>query len=290
MLKTNYDFRYNDQNNPLMAIRSIGWESTASETYRWDGMARDDKFVLFQYTLAGEGHLIYHGRHYTVPKHHGFFLHIPDSHCYYYNSASKTPWEYIFLVASGTHVFPLWHDLMAKAGPVVSFKPQARPISMLWDMMQTAGDNGLRDKYEISLSLYDWILSCLRLMDGMPDAGKPLPESIQRALQLMETQYHRLLTLDEIAAAAGVNKHHCCRLFAKHIGATPIHQLTKIRIAEACRLLRQTDETVVAIATSTGFDNSSYFGKVFRKLVGASPQQFREQDGNLISDNQLFVN
>jgi AraC-like DNA-binding protein len=271
-----------------MAIRTIGWESTVNEDYSWDGMARDDKFVLFQYTLSGEGQLTVGDRHYAVPKHHGFFVRIPDAHRYYYRSASKTPWEYIFLTASGAHVFPLWNELIAKAGPVVSFKPNAQPIAMLWEMMQNAGDKTFQDKYDISVRLYEWIVACLRVVDGKPETGQPVPEPVALAQRFMEGQYHRFLTLDEIASAAGVTKYHFCRLFAKHTGVTPVQQLTKIRIAEACRLLRQSDQSVAAISSATGFDNGSYFGKVFRRMMGVSPQQFRDHDGE-VPDHHLFI-
>jgi AraC family transcriptional regulator len=289
LLRTNYGFRYSDQSNPLMAIRTIGWESTVNESYSWNGLARDDKFVVFQYTLSGEGHLVHDGKHYTVPKNHGFFVRIPGNHHYYYSSESKTPWEFIFLTATGSHVFAHWNEIIETNGPVISLKPNAQPIAMLWEMMQSANEKTLQDKYDISVRLYEWIVACHRIIDGKPEAGQPVPASVSTAIKFMEGQYHRFLTLEEIAEAAGASKYHFCRLFVKSTGVTPIHQLTKIRIEEASKLLRQTNQSVAAIAAATGFDNSSYFGKVFRRMMGDSPQQFRENTDDDIPANHLFI-
>lgn len=271
-----------------MAIRTIGWESTASAGYRWNGRSRGGRFVVFQYTLSGEGHLVSGGRHYRIPKHHGFFVTVPDNHEYYYSPDGDSPWEFIFLTAAGRHVDAYWNDIVGKTGPVVSFKPNAQPIAMLWEMLEHADMKKGLDKYELSVRLYEWIVACQRALDGRPDSGRAVPEPVTAALKFMETQYHRFLTLEQIAAEAGMSKYHFCRLFVKHTGVTPIHHLTKIRIEEASRLLRQTRQPVAAVAAATGFDNSSYFGKVFRKLMGASPQQFRDSTED-VPDHHILI-
>jgi len=288
MLKTNYGFSYMDEAKQLMVIKKIGWESTINEAYRWDGLTRGDKFVVFQYTLSGEGHLVYEDKHYTIPKNHGFFVKIPDGHRYYYESESKTPWEFIYLIAEGTHVFSYWNEIIERNGPIMILKPNSRPIMLLWEMMQDIENKIMTDKYDISIRLYEWIVSCLRFIDGKTDYGHTMPEAVMNAQKFMEEQYHRVLTLDEIAAAAGTSKYHFCRLYAKYTGVTPISHLTKIRIEEATRLLRETKQSVAKIAAATGFENSSYFGKVFRGIIGISPQQFRDASDDLPA-NHIFI-
>jgi transcriptional regulator GlxA family with amidase domain len=65
-------------------------------------------------------------------------------------------------------------------------------------------------------------------------------------------------------------------MFQQQTGMTPFYYLRTKRIEEAAKDLRQNGLPVHTIAMLTGFDNSSYFGKVFRRLVGVSPQQFRD--------------
>lgn len=287
MRKKDFGFRYMKPAMPFMSISSIGWESTRNPNYRWNGRTRGDKFVLFQYTLSGHGHLVYEGVHYDLPKHHGFFARIPDDHTYYYETEDGTPWEFIYLTAEGTHIFDYWSRMMDRNGPVIALRPDAPPIAKLWSLMEAAQAKAFHDQYDISAQFYDWLMECMRVIDGKPLPGARLPEAVMAARKFMEHNYYRPLTLEDIAAASGTSKYHFCRLYVKHTSATPIQHLARIRIAEAARLLRQTSEPIGSIAIKVGFDNSSYFGKVFRGIAGLSPQQFRD-GGPEIAANQLF--
>jgi len=55
-----------------------------------------------------------------------------------------------------------------------------------------------------------------------------------------------------------------------------VDYLIHYRIEQAKRLLRETDESVTNIAFMTGFHNSAYFGKMFKKLTGMTPGKFRQ--------------
>jgi len=127
----------------------------------------------------------------------------------------------------------------------------------------------------MAVRCYDWVLSMWRSAEGRAEKDR-LPEPVRLAMAYMDEHYRRPIGLDEIARRAGVSKHHLCRLFRRHTGQTPILYLRKKRVEEAARLLRQTSLSVERIACETGFDNASYFGKVFRSLLGLSPGQFRE--------------
>ncbi|MNG27780.1 HTH-type transcriptional activator RhaR [compost metagenome] len=60
------------------------------------------------------------------------------------------------------------------------------------------------------------------------------------------------------------------------MGITPFEYLNRVRIEEAAELLGSSALTVAQIAAATGFETTSYFGKVFRRYVGMTPLQYRE--------------
>jgi AraC-like DNA-binding protein len=287
LLPSTYGFRFTDALPQMMLIQGIGWETVTDAGYDWNGLLRRDQGLLFQYTLSGEGRLIAEGKHYTLPKQHGFLVTLPGDHRYYYDPSSDKPWEFVWIMAGGEDAYRYWRLMTRKAGPVVQLRPESAPLELFWGMYKDISDNVLRDPYEVSLRLYEWVLSVLRAAEGRPQHTQ-LPKPVEQAKHFMDTEYAGMISLDEIAAAAGLSKHHFCRMFVKSTGMRPIDYLRKKRIEEAARALRHTDLPIGVIAKRTGFDNSSYFGKVFRQLVGLSPQQFRE--GNYETPvNELFI-
>lgn len=64
-------------------------------------------------------------------------------------------------------------------------------------------------------------------------------------------------------------------LFREQTGKTLTEYITELRISEAKKLLRSTDDSILSIALAVGFNDQSYFSKVFQKSVGTSPSRYR---------------
>ena len=72
-----------------------------------------------------------------------------------------------------------------------------------------------------------------------------------------------------------VNTSYLSTLFRQVTGMTFKEHLNRIRIEEAARLLSNTDYSVMEIAIACGYKDQSYFTKVFKKLTGLTPKQYR---------------
>ena len=99
--------------------------------------------------------------------------------------------------------------------------------------------------------------------------------SVYRAIDYMEEKFHESLTLGEVARRAFLSPAYFSHVFRETTSTCFAHYLQQIRIREAKRLLRQTDRTVTSVAFDSGFNNLSHFNRVFRKLEGISPTQYR---------------
>ena len=93
--------------------------------------------------------------------------------------------------------------------------------------------------------------------------------------QYLENNFNKPLSLDDIAAAIGINKYTLCHLYTKAKGITMIEQLKQIRIAKAKSYLKATNIPVKEICKMCGFESPSYFGKIFREETGCSPKKYR---------------
>ncbi len=99
---------------------------------------------------------------------------------------------------------------------------------------------------------------------------------IVRALAEMETRLDREMRNDQLAALIGMNTNAFIRLFKQAMGMTPQEHLRHKRIEQACLLLRYTDKTIEAISAETGFCDRYHLSRVFQRLRGLGPAEFRK--------------
>ena len=74
-----------------------------------------------------------------------------------------------------------------------------------------------------------------------------------------------------------VSKYHFCRVFKEVIGMSAIQYLNYYRLKIADALLQSTDKPINEIATAVGFDDTSYFSKLYKKAFGTSPKASKKK-------------
>ena len=80
------------------------------------------------------------------------------------------------------------------------------------------------------------------------------------------------ITLPEIAEHFHISKGQLCRFFKKMTNMPPIDYLNYSRINKSALLLRNTDLSVIAVAGQTGFNNTSYYNRTFRRYMNMTPE------------------
>lgn len=101
-----------------------------------------------------------------------------------------------------------------------------------------------------------------------------LMRRIDRAAQLIESDFARALTLDELARAAGLSSFHFARVFRQLLGLPPHRYLTAVRLRHAVRRLAQ-GESVTDTCYNVGFGSLSHFINAFRRRFGVSPSEVK---------------
>ena len=107
-------------------------------------------------------------------------------------------------------------------------------------------------------------------------------ESFNRQTQIVDTtldylrqNYHKHLSLDDLAAQVFLSKDYFARLFRETTGMPISALLQQIRIDEACKQLVGTDTKIDDIAIDCGFNDIQYFYRIFKKVTGMTPRQYR---------------
>jgi AraC-like DNA-binding protein len=90
--------------------------------------------------------------------------------------------------------------------------------------------------------------------------------------------YMHKLTLDHLENLANLSTPYFCKFFKFMFGKTAVEYINEYRIEKACQLLTQTNDKIIDIAFSIGFDNFSYFIRKFKSLKGITPSAYRHNN------------
>lgn len=103
----------------------------------------------------------------------------------------------------------------------------------------------------------------------------PAIKKADKARIYCECNYMKRISLEEAALHMGMNVSSFCKFFLRNFGCTFTEHINSLRIRESCRLLKATSDPVADIAYTAGFTSVPYFNRIFRRLKGCSPSQFR---------------
>lgn len=99
-------------------------------------------------------------------------------------------------------------------------------------------------------------------------------KQLKQVLRYIEEHYAEEITLETLASLAGMNPKYFCRFFRQITQRTPIDYLNYYRIECAREQLSTTDTTITEVALNCGFNDISYFIKIFKKYMGITPKQY----------------
>lgn len=103
-----------------------------------------------------------------------------------------------------------------------------------------------------------------------------LASTIQAAAKYIRKHYAGTITLEAMAAKAHMSPSYFSKKFREVTSFGFKEYLIRIRLAESCKYLLETSDSITDIALSCGFNDSNYFGDLFRKMKGVSPLQYRK--------------
>ena len=104
---------------------------------------------------------------------------------------------------------------------------------------------------------------------------------IKQSQQWAESNFRKPAPVAHMARLSGLPERSFARRFAKATGMKALDYVHALRLEEAKWLLETSDEAVEAIANEVGYEDTSFFGRLFRRKVGITPMQYRLRFGSL---------
>ncbi|MDK1385506.1 AraC family transcriptional regulator [Sinorhizobium sp. 8-89] len=251
---------------------STGYEIRTDATYNWDGRKRGQTpFTVLQHTIGGAGNLRYENRSYRLREGETLLLLVPHNHRYWLEDGGR--WQFFWISMNGEEALRIHRAILAVTGPVLKLQPET--IEHLADCslrLITGGETPGRASaiaYEAAMALYDDVF-------GSHPVFSQEYRTMHHVIDHIMANLEKPLPVEELAKVSGLSRAHFSRVFAASEGMPPAEFVLQKRLQRAVKLLTKTaDLPVKEVAIMSGFEDPNYFAKVFRRVFGASPTEFR---------------
>lgn len=170
---------------------------------------------------------------------------------------------------------PIASSLFQRADSVSGVFRKGSRIATLSEVLLEEMERGVAGyEWTVTGLLWQMMGEFLREREPVAVERRP-PVRLKPVLSYIHRHYGEPLTLTQLAETAGMAPRYFCRAFAALTGHTPIEYLNRYRIERAAEQLRLTGQSITAIALSCGFNDMSYFARMFRRYKGESPTAYR---------------
>jgi two-component system response regulator YesN len=112
--------------------------------------------------------------------------------------------------------------------------------------------------------------------EAKDNSEKQANRFVDKAIDYMNENYAGNLTLTSVSDKVGVTAAYLSTLFSQNVGCGFVDYLNKVRIDRACNFLHDNQLKTYEVAYKVGFHDEKYFAKVFKKVTGLSPSQYRK--------------
>lgn len=148
--------------------------------------------------------------------------------------------------------------------------------SILEAIYQLSFSKVTADKINVISMLYNFF----SILISNNSKGSPV-NYVEEALSIIEYNYEKDITIENIAERLSVNKNYLSRLFRTKKNFTLKEYLIHKRIERAKELLQNTNASILQVSNSVGYDDQLYFSRIFKKKVGMSPTEYKKDFNNI---------
>ena len=264
------------QNNPLVKrlyVTDIGYYPKAQHHYRQRVHGIDQHILI--YCVDGRGRAGIAKKTYELEP--GSFIIIPAGDQHWYSATEENSWTIYWVHFKGTDAGALVSALQEKTNPhhgSVAFQP--RRIGLFEDIYACLERGYGNDNLAYAnVCLYHYIASFVYHDKFDLSDNKQAGDAVEMSINYMQQHLHRLLSLEEIAASVNFSASHFSAIFRKKTGFAPIEYFNHLKMQKACQYLLYTELRIKEISGKLGVADPFYFSRMFNKLMGMSPNQYR---------------
>ena len=231
---------------------------------------RNSPYYAIEYILSGRGYLHIDGRDFE--PHHGdvYLLHKGSDHKY--GSFPEDPWVKIWVAFGGPVADILFEELGLNGIYLIRNCDIEDELRNIYDTSKRHVHAGHFHK-ESAVLIHELLY---RIHTFVYPISEEIAAPLEAAVAYMRMHIHRSISMVEIGRHAGKSSSQLARLFKQRFGKTPCEYFLDIKMERAKILLAESSLLIRQVAENLGFCDAFHFSKTFKKVVGMSPNSYRE--------------
>lgn len=262
----------------LLHITDIGIYPNASFHFRGRNESESNQYVLI-YCSEGEGWYTINHQTYKVAANQLFVL--PKNKAHTYGSQSKNAWTIYWIHFDGSSAQYLTEGL-EKPFYILPEKDSRieERFKLFEEILATLRNGYSRSNLDYSTTALFHFLGSIKFLNSYRSSARWMQQQkdvAEEAIHYMRENIHKRLTLKEISTYLGISPSHFSAVFQKKTGYSPLNYLSHLKIQEACHYLDFSDMKITQISIHIGFDDPFYFSRLFSKVMGVSPSEYRNR-------------
>ncbi|MFN4243513.1 MAG: helix-turn-helix domain-containing protein [Tepidisphaerales bacterium] len=254
---------------------------TDPATYRWDGLRRSGSrrvpFILFQYTLGGQGIYRDAGGVHPLPPGRAFLAVIPSDHTYYLPAGHE--WTFFWTITHHPYAVQRLSAAVGGVGKVLSAAPNAPLVLAAAELAEGTFQGGFPDRFDREGAIFRFMLELERHVHERSVSVTERDQLLSDTRRYVLENLTRRVSVDELARRHGMSRTHFSHHFRRTTGHAPADYVAEVRLAEVARQLTTTDRSLKELAGACGFADANHLCKAFRRRYHLSPGTYRRQSG-----------
>lgn len=253
-------------------LTDVGFFPKAKEHYR-EREEGADQYILI-YCTEGKGIIEVEDQIYRLEKSDAFCIPRNVRHKYY--ADEKEPWSILWVHFKGdnTNYFPLEERKIVH----INSRHSDNRMMVLFNLLFRV----LERNYTIGNFIYisqvlSLILSEIYFREKV-DESSVQDRHVTMVIRYMYQHLCENLTLEEISEEVQLSKSYLNAVFKAQTGKSPVEFFIHLKMQEACKLLKSTDYYIYEVSSELGYTDQYYFSRIFKKVVGVSPKDYKNGD------------
>lgn len=253
-------------------LTDVGYFPHAAHHYRErkDGIEE----YIYLYCMEGSGTIVVEGKEYVLHANQAFCIPRFKGHRYY--ASEKDPWSILWVHFKGEDIaqYPL------ESCQKIAFTSQhaTNRMQFLFELLIRV----LESNYTLGNFIYiSQVLGMILAETYYREKHHTTQEQNKHVTNVIRYMYKHLeenMTLEQIAQEFQLSKSYLNAIFQKYTQHAPMDFFISLKMKRACQLLRASDCYIYEVAQRLGYSDQYYFSRIFKKIVGMSPKEYRESD------------